>query len=120
MITDPIGSWVPGSDSKPKMFFGDFKPEGNNTAHMQMQKHLPKKHKCKIICAGSLRTDKDSGRQELRWNSLYNNEDFRLFMNREAEERDKDDPSFDMDAQVHAMVFGMDADVYAEFEKAKR
>ena len=38
-------------DGQDKMFLGDFKADGDNTAHMQMQEHLPSLENGQVQCA---------------------------------------------------------------------
>ena len=48
--------WMMAKDDsqQAKMFLGDFKADGDNTAHMQMQKQLPSPEIMQVRCALSL------------------------------------------------------------------
>jgi len=73
--TMPVWMMTHAPNWDPRLFVGEFKPDGDNTAHMQMQKALPDGHRSHVLCAGSIQNG------QLKWNSMYNNDNFRATLN---------------------------------------
>lgn len=65
---------------------GYFQTKGGQTAHMKMQEELPLEVIDKVICAGSIQ-NVQKGNNKICWNSLYNNPEFRNYMNDEHRPR---------------------------------
>ena len=49
--TDYVWMMAKDRNGQHKMFVGDFKADGDNTAHMQMQMHLPGPEYGEVQCA---------------------------------------------------------------------
>ena len=48
---DYVWMMAEDDDGKYRVFLGDFEADGNNTAHMQMQKYLPSPEIFQVLCA---------------------------------------------------------------------
>ena len=102
-----------------KLYWGEMKPDGNNTAHMQLQKFLPIDVIDKIECAGSVKSG-----DFRHYNSLFNNEEFRCFLNEMGSQAAKavaataaGDGDFDMASIQNAELFGEQrAELKAKFK----